>query len=136
MAAPLFSSPLHLAVAQELQVEEQKDRSWKLRTLTYSYHVLENADRDSRWIIRWEYVSHYRRRDEHPRHHVHIDTVVKTPAGEMDLNKLHLSTGWVTIEEVIRYLIAEMGVKPKIKDWDEELLKSEERFKEWTRRDV
>jgi len=54
----------------------------------------------------------------------------------MDLDKLHLSTGWVTIEEVIRFLIAEMGVKPKTADWDAELIKSEELFKQWTARDV
>jgi len=136
MAAPLFSAGLFLAVSQQLQVEQQSDQTWKLRTLAYSYHLLEDSNPDSRWIIRWEYVSHAQRRNEHPRHHVHIATIVDTPAGEMDLDKLHLSTGWVTIEEVIRFLIAEMGVKPKIADWDDQLLKSEELFKTWTRREV
>lgn len=133
-AAPLFSKGLFLAVAQQLQVKQLPDQTWRLHTLSYSYHLLEEASPDSRWIIRWEYVSHFQRRDEHPRHHVHIATVVDTPVGQMDLDKLHLSTGWVTIEEVIRFLIAEMGVKPKIGDWDDQLLKSEALFREWAGR--
>jgi hypothetical protein len=54
----------------------------------------------------------------------------------MDLDKLHLPTGWVTIEEVIRFLIAEMGVPPKIDDWDDKLVESDRFFREWTRRIV
>jgi hypothetical protein len=136
MAAPLFSGGLFLAVAQDLAVEQQPDKTWRLRTVRYSYHVLDGSSPDSGWIIRWEYVSHSRRRDEHPRHHVHIPTVLDTPAGKIDLNKLHLSTGWVTIEEVIRFLIAEVGVKPKAENWDEELIKSEELFRGWTGRNI
>ncbi len=54
----------------------------------------------------------------------------------MDFDKLHLSTGWVTIEEVIRFLIAEAGVKPKSADWDDTLLRSEELFRKWTERTI
>lgn len=134
MAAPLFSKGLFLAVSQDLQVEQEKDGRFRLHTMEYSYHLLEGSSPDSRWIIRWEYKSHTRQRNEHPRHHVHLDTVIKSPAGELNLDKLHLSTGWVTIEEVIRFLIAEVGVKPKASDWDEQLLKSENFFREWTKR--
>jgi len=134
MAAPLFSGGLFLAVSQQLRVEQQPDKTWRLETLDYSYHLLEGPDPDSRWIVRWEYVSHTRRRDEHPRHHVHIAAVVDTPAGRLDFDKLHLSTGWVTVEEVIRFLIAEVKVSPKAENWDQELMDSEELFKQWTRR--
>lgn len=104
--------------------------------MEYNYHLLEGSSPDSRWIIRWEYKSHRRQRNEHPRHHVHLAAVIDTPAGKMDFDKLHLSTGWVTIEEVIRFLIAEIGVKPKANNWDEELIKSEELFRKWTARNI
>jgi hypothetical protein len=136
MAAPLFSGGLFLAVSQDLETQQKPDKTWNLLTRAYSYHLLEGSSPDSKWIIRWEYVSRSRRHNEHPRHHVHIATVVDTPAGQMDLDKLHLSTGWVTIEEVIRFLIAEMGVKSKISNWDEELIESEELFKQWTGRTI
>jgi hypothetical protein len=136
MAAPLFSGGLFLAVSQQLQVEPLPNRTWRLRTLEYSYHLLEGPSPDSRWIFRWEYVSRRRRHDEHPRHHVHVATVLDTPAGKLDLDRLHLSTGWVTIEEVIRFLITEVGVKTKAENWDEELMRSEGLFREWTGRSV
>lgn len=136
MAAPLFGANLYLAVSQALEANQLADRTWRLKTLRYNYHLLEGPKHDSKWIIRWEYISHSQRKDLHPRHHVHIATTVKTPVGEMDFDQLHLSTGWVTIEEVIRFMIVEMGVKPKSDNWDEELLESEDLFKQWTKRDI
>ena len=50
-------------------------------------------------------------------------------------NKLHIPTGGITIENVIRFLIADLDVPPRIEDWDEELRKSERQFREWTRWD-
>jgi hypothetical protein len=134
MAAPLFLDGLFLAVSQDLEVEQLADKTWRLHTVEYSYHLLEDSSFDSRWIVRWEYKSHRRLRNKHPRNHVHIDTVVETPAGPMNLDKLHLPTGWVTIEEVIRFLIAELGVPPKTGNWDDELVESERFFKTWTSR--
>jgi hypothetical protein len=53
---------------------------------------------------------------------------------ELSLAKLHIASGWVTIEEKIRFLIHELGVKPFSEDWDEILHQSEEKFREWTAR--
>lgn len=135
IAAPLFSGNLFLAASQQLEVRQDNGR-WRLYTLEYNYHLLEQPSPDSRWIIRWEYKSHSRLRNEHPRHHVHLDVKLPTPVGELNLDHLHLSTGWVTLEEVIRFLIAEVGVKPKTKNWDDELLESEKFFREWTGRNI
>ena len=69
-------------------------------------------------------------------HHVHLPVSIATPDGDLDFGSLHLSTGWVTVEEVIRFLIVEVGVSPKADNWNDELLASEEKFKEWTSRTV
>jgi hypothetical protein len=37
---------------------------------------------------------------------------------------------------VIRFLIVEVGIKPKAENWDEELHASEEQFREWTSRSI
>jgi len=42
----------------------------------------------------------------------------------------------VSVEEVIRFLITDLGVPPLIETWDEELRRSEEQFKVWTGREV
>jgi hypothetical protein len=49
---------------------------------------------------------------------------------------VHIPTGWVTVEEIIRFLISDLGVKPKEQDWEKELRDSEELFKQWTSRDI
>ena len=49
--------------------------------------------------------------------------------GELDLDKAHLPTGWVTIEEVIRFLIFDLGMQPPCGDsWPDLLEKSERKF--------
>ena len=49
----------------------------------------------------------------------------------MDLNRLHLPTGWITIEEVLRFLIEDLGMKPPCGDsWARRLAESERAFYE------
>ena len=49
--------------------------------------------------------------------------------GTLDLNKAHLPTGWVTIEEVIRFLIVDLDVQPPCgDDWPAKLRVSEDAF--------
>lgn len=45
--------------------------------------------------------------------------------------KFHIPTGGVTIEDVIRFLIADLKVPALIETWDEELRKSVEQFWGW-----
>jgi hypothetical protein len=42
----------------------------------------------------------------------------------------------VAIEDVIRFLIADLGVPPLTETWEEDLKKSEEQFRVWTAREV
>lgn len=49
--------------------------------------------------------------------------------GAIDLNKAHLPTGWVTIEEVIRFLIVALGVDPPCgQEWPKKLAESQRAF--------
>ncbi len=50
--------------------------------------------------------------------------------GTLDLNKIHTPTGWVTIEELVRFLISELRVKPVSSKWAEIVAASEMRFRE------
>jgi hypothetical protein len=62
---------------------------------------------------------------------MHIDEL--SPVA--DLDKIHIPTGWVMIEDLIRFLIYELRVEPRSEfRWDQELVKSEEKFREWTGR--
>jgi len=45
------------------------------------------------------------------------------------LNDLHLPTGFVTVEEVLRFCIVDLAVKPLSDEWDATLMDSYEKFK-------
>jgi hypothetical protein len=49
----------------------------------------------------------------------------------LDLNKAHVPTAYVTIEEIIRFLIVDLGIKPPCGEtWGAELARSERQFYE------
>jgi hypothetical protein len=56
----------------------------------------------------------------------------KKNTSDLNLEDLHLPTGWITVEEIIRFLICDFGVRPKSKNWDVILQNSEDLFKKWT----
>ena len=45
------------------------------------------------------------------------------------LNDLHLPTGYVAFEEVLRFCIVDLHVRPLAEDWDQTLRNSYDRFK-------
>ena len=47
------------------------------------------------------------------------------------LQKFHIATGGVIVENIIRFLMADLGVLPLTEQWEEELRKSEEQSREW-----
>jgi hypothetical protein len=134
-AVPLRSSPWYLSLMQELQaVAEGKE--YTLRTIQYAYRIQRTPSIQDEAEVRFEYVS----RSVDPsalwcRHHVQFHRDYQDVRGGFSPNKLHIPTGWVTIESVIRFLIADLGIPPIIKGWEKELRKGEAQFREWTRWD-
>lgn len=119
---------LHFYLSQMLEAEKERDH-YRLRTHRYWYKLYARSGLKEQALLRWEYDSELSPdRPLQCRHHVHLDA--KLPAAALDLDKAHLlPTGWVTIEEVIRFLIIELGVKPHCgKNWPEKLATSEEAF--------
>lgn len=135
---------LFLGIVQLVRAEDPKSgqtepktkkkappKSFKLTTIKYWYRLQADSGPQSKALIRWEYD----RREgpdkdkKHPRHHVQL--AATTSSHDLDLNKLHVPTGWVTIEEVLRFLINDLGVKPPCGEaWDRELQESERTFRE------
>lgn len=88
-----------------------------LRTLKYQY-TLKSPDA-SEPALRWEY-------DKFPsgdalwcRHHVQGPVSMDFGSGHsIVLNDMHLPTGWVTIEEVIRFCLVDLAVPSLDKSYD------------------
>lgn len=58
------------------------------------------------------------------------------PDCTVNLEGLHIPTGWVTIEELIRFLIHEFDIQSHNENWDSILKESEAMFREWTDRSI
>ena len=129
-AIEVGDSGLFLFINQSVKVTREARRRYHLTTLTYSYRIADGPGRED-WLFRWEYVSHHTEQGKslHPRHHCHV------PFDHRCLTtKKHIPTGWVLLEEVIRFLIHELDVDPLSEDWDDILQESEEQFRIWTGR--
>lgn len=119
---------LFFYLGQLLEAVQEEDGKYRLRTVEYWYGIQESADMKAESLMRWEYVSDAPK-DGFCRHHVQVPAKLTAPDGRLDLNKIHLPTGWVTIEEVIRFLIVDLGVKPPCGDeWCGKLEASERKF--------
>lgn len=109
-----------------------------LTTTKYRYRleVEESDDRPTaaekaytRELFRWEYDP--APRGNHPRHHLHIFGAIPVGRGSVNLRTVHIPTGRVLLEDVIRFLITSLGFKPPCGDqWDAVLRESERRFVE------
>jgi hypothetical protein len=125
---------VYFYLGQALEVVEQPDATsaseqYRLRTLEYMYRLQTGGEYKSKAFLRWEYD-----RDSSStgpcRHHVQMTSTLDLGDGRtLELNKLHVTTGWVLIEEVFRFLIVDLGMKPPCGDrWPEVLQQGELRF--------
>jgi len=127
----------HLYVGQTLEAIEETRSRYRLKTVAYAYRIAEGPSFDDRCLFRWEYNAREYKDSLAPRHHLHIPAQLRCSGNRiLDTEELHIPTGWITVEEVIRFLIQELDVKPKSKNWDALLCRSEEKFREWTSRDA
>ena len=96
---------------------------WKVSSARYTYAIYDRPDIESAEpLIRW----HWNRDDPNwPAAHVHV--AVPDPQGKgVDL---HIPTGArVSIEQVVAFLIRDMGVTPAIPDWQDVLGEGQARF--------
>ena len=124
----------HLYVGQTLQAAREDGR-YRLRTLAYAYRIADGPTFDDQCFFRWEYNAREHKQSLAPRHHLQLPATIGCFGNRvLDTNKLHIPTGWVTVEEVIRFLIHELRVKPRTHKWDGDLLASERLFREWSGR--
>ena len=120
---------LHFYLGQLLEAVDARD-GYRLTTKQYWYRLQLEPELTAKAVLRWEYDS-TTERDRHARHHTQIATSVDLGGTPLDFNKAHLPTGWVTFEEVIRFLIHDLGITPPCgADWPVKLEESERRFYE------
>jgi len=135
VAVPLETTfgTLFFWAAQHVEAERADKKTFKLKTLEYAYKLLPSDGATAKPLIRWEYKRSLTGGTHQCRHHVHHRSSIELPngAGTMDFDRLHVATGYTTIEHVLRFLITDLGMIPPCgKRWPRVLDDSERVFRE------
>lgn len=105
-------------------VSTERERSlWRIETLAYS-HRLETISAQE--IVAYHWHPGTSSGITHP--HLHIGTGIGTSPGLLD--KTHIPTGRVALEDVLRFAILELGIEPQREDWREVLDETQAAFEE------
>jgi hypothetical protein len=118
---------LLLAPSQVFRIipDDRYPGEYKASTLAYIYSVHINAPEvEGTEIIAWHWHPLTTPDRVYPHIHVRADHALVGP-----LSKLHVPTGRVSFEEVVLFLVDELGVVPARDDWREIVSESFERFK-------
>lgn len=92
-------------------VRGEDDRSlWKVAPIAYS-HRLETAD--EREIVSYHWHPGEESRIVHP--HMHLGAGIGADLGMLD--KTHIPTGEIRLEDLIRFAIQELGAEPQREEW-------------------
>jgi hypothetical protein len=106
------------------------DGEWKARTLAYIYSIQvsepENGTREQE-VIAWHW--HPLTTPDRPAPHMHVRS--ELPVLGVTLAKLHIPSGRVSFEEVIRFLIEDFQVEAARDGWRTIIGDSEQRFKDF-----
>lgn len=103
-----------LVIGHQFRVVPDEDLGWHVSTRQYEYYIQDDEERE---LIAWHW--HPESKITYP--HLHV------PAGQIH-HKMHIPTGRVSIEAVIRLLITEFGVPPIRHDWEVVLEEAEANF--------
>ena len=119
--------PLRLSLGQICACSINSRGDHELYTLEYAYHIYGVEEKA---ILRWEYKRKWpKESDRWCRHH--LPGPVELPLGNPStlLNNLHLPTGYVCIEDIIRFCICDLGVTSKSENWHDLLEESYKAFR-------
>jgi hypothetical protein len=120
--------PMGLYIGQLCDSTIDDQRVYTLRTTSYRYALLPEGHADP--LLRWEYVRTRATDTYYCRHHfqgpIHVG-ITDRDGREGSFQNWHLPTGWVAIEEVLRFCIVDLGVEPLDDEWDTILSDSYER---------
>jgi hypothetical protein len=112
---------IYLSATQNFRFEPDPtfEGEWKVKTDGYAYHVFMNEEEGGQ-LFAWHWHPELREGC-----HVHVGA---RQGRTRALYRLHLPTGRVAFEEVVRFLIGEFDVKEARDDWDAILGDSQARF--------
>lgn len=106
-----------------------------LTTAEYRYTYETSQTRDD-WIFRYEYLREPGDDYPYPLAHAHFNGTPEKYAGGKSFPALHLPTGRVTVEDVLRHLVVEHEIGPISDSWEQTLKETKESFEEIQRKRI
>jgi hypothetical protein len=112
--------PLGLYLGHVCDTVQEAKNKHRLRSVRYNYTISVWANTEP--FVRWEYVKY----PQPPtatfaRHHIQGPMNLSIGQRAVKLNKLHLPSGWVTVEDVIRFCINDLRVRARTASWHRRL---------------
>ena len=106
--------------------DERYQGEYKAQTLAYIYAVYVEAESlEDAEVVAWHWHPLTTPARIQPHLHVHADHRLSG----LSLSKLHIPTGRVSFEQVVRFLVDDFQVVPQRHDWRDVIAESEERFR-------
>lgn len=103
----------------------------RVTTVSYEYYVLDTQDAELlafHWAPRPQF-----RGPDFPHLHVSAPLTIKTGrfggSRQSRLDTVHIPTGRISLESVIRLLVDELNVQARFHDWEERLKRTEATFR-------
>lgn len=117
----MFLDVMHIITLVEVEHLRHR-RQWHVTTKMYEYRLLDHR-LEEQLVYHWQPGPDFAGPD-HP--HVHVSATLDVQIDALsrraiDLDKLHIPTGRVTLQDMIRMLITEFQVAPRRPDWRETL---------------
>lgn len=114
--------PITLRAIMGYRIVSGDEDPWRVRTTGYHY-VIAAGDEE---VLSYHWHPDGRSHIQGP--HLHVGGAALTPGGVLTA-KSHLPTETVSFESIIRLLIQDFGVEPRVEDWSERLELSEGVFR-------
>lgn len=123
-------SGLMLGIVHRFVVEADQGAEggprWRATTAAYEYRVLDARETEL-LVYHWQ-PGAIARGPDFPHLHVSAALTARTPASvaqRFPLDKRHVPTGFVTLADVVRLLIAEFGIAERRRDWPARLTRAD-----------
>lgn len=100
------------------------DPGYKVKTEAYTYEIMDDATRHELFSFHWE-PNAPSSQIKIP--HMHLGFATKGHSLPID-NKAHVPSGRVSVEDVISFLISELGVPPLRLDWKDTIATTRQAF--------
>ena len=95
-----------------------RPESYSVRAASHEYRLLDRNDREI-LAFHWHPEGLSNVVDPHLHLSSRLNSIEMGRGQEpLPLANMHIPTGFVTLEDVVRLLIAEFGIRPRHNDWD------------------